>query len=67
MSSFNPKSALFSFKGNDMEMQEGVTKNNGNTAEPVAAEKASSVAEAEDRAKAGAEENARLETESESE
>ena len=61
MSSFNPKSALFSFKGNDMEMQEGVTKNNGNTAEPVASEKASSVAEAE------AEEFARIETESESE
>ena len=42
-------------------MQEGVTKNNGNTAEPVASEKASSVAEAE------AEEFARIETESESE
>ena len=44
-----------------MEMQEGVTKNNGNTAEPVEAEKASLVAEAE------AKENARLETESKSE
>ena len=40
-------------------MQEGVTKNNGNTEEPVEAEKTSSVAEAE--------ENARIETESESE
>ena len=44
-----------------MEMQEVVTENNGDTAEPVAAVKASSVAEAE------AEENARIETESESE
>ena len=38
MSSFNPKSALFSFKGNDMEMKEVVTENNENTAEPAAAE-----------------------------
>ena len=48
-------------------MQEGVTKNNGNTAEPVAAEKNSSVAEAEARAKTEVEENATIETESESE
>ena len=48
-------------------MQEGVTKNNGNTAELVAAEKASSVAEAETKAKTEVEENATIETESESE
>ena len=50
-----------------MEMQEVVTDNNENTAEPVAAEKASSIAEAEAKAKAEVEENARIETESESE
>ena len=48
-------------------MQEGVTKNNGNTAEPVASEKASSIVEAEAKAKTEVEENARIETESESE
>ena len=40
-------------------MQEVVTENNGNTAEPVASEKASSVAQAEAKAKTEVEKNAR--------